>query len=49
VVIEGFVINRLYGAIESEQYWYAWNLEEEKYKAIEKPESYHNMVGFGMG
>lgn len=49
VVIEGFYINKMYSAIEREQYWYAWHQDELKYKAIEKPAIYNNICGFGMG
>lgn len=48
VVIEEFILNKLY-ANSVNEYWYYWSLEDECYKPIEKPEVYSNIVGFGIG
>lgn len=49
-VIEAVVPNRLYAHLD-EQYWYRWvgDREDGAYQAIEVPERYRNVVGFGIG
>lgn len=48
-LIEGFYINKIYSAISEEQYWYAWDYNLSKYKAIEPPEVFKNIIGFSIG
>jgi hypothetical protein len=52
VVIEQFDANVLYGGIGAGRhltYWYRWSMENSCYEAIETPEQYRDVTGFGIG
>lgn len=48
-VIEAVLPDVLYSAAGGPQYWYAWDLKQEKYLPIEIPEAYENTFGYGIG
>jgi RNA ligase (TIGR02306 family) len=48
VVIEAIRVDRLYGAVLGESFWYAW-FADEGYKPIETPEEFRNTFGHGVG
>jgi len=53
VVIEAVAPDRLYMNLQ-EQYWYVWvfsgkDIHAGAYKAIESPETYKNIMGWGIG
>ena len=50
VVIEEFDANSLYGGLGTQvSYWYRWNIDAKSYEAIETPEVYEHIVGWGIG
>lgn len=48
-VIEEILSNCIYPCPPVCEQWYKWNKAEEGYKRIEKPDSYKNVVNFGIG
>ena|ERR1700733_14700867 len=49
VVVEAVMANQLYGNIPDEQYWYAWDQQQEKYVPIETPKQLEHTIGWGIG
>jgi hypothetical protein len=53
VVIEPTIDNAVYGHIGGEVYWYMWqglpDVDGSGYRAIETPEEYKNIIGWGVG
>jgi len=47
-VIEAIRVDRLYGSVLGESFWYAW-FTDEGYKPIETPEEFRNTFGHGVG
>jgi len=48
-VIEKIRGNTFYPCPPEKEWWYRWNRKEDKYKRSNKPDSFKNVVNFGIG